>query len=122
MQVTNVEVRIQNSGALLAYVNITFNDIIKINGWKIFKGRNGEPYGIQFPSEIDKKGRKNEDGDPKYWNTTWIDLKNDNGRKLMENIKEKVFEAYETTVHTPKKKNVDTDSGEVIETIDGIPF
>lgn len=120
MQVTNVEVRIQKSGALLAYVNITFDDIIKINGWKIFKGRNEEPYGIQFPSEIDKKGRKTEDGDPKYWNTVWIELKNDAGRKLLEDIKERTFEAYEATIHIPKKNH--TDDGETIETVDGIPF
>lgn len=120
MQVTNVEVRTQNSGALLAYVNITFDDVIKVNGWKVFKGRNGEPYGIQFPSEMDKNGRKNDDGSPKYWNTVYIDLKTDSGRKLMNSIKEKVFEAYETTTHSPKKGNAK--KGGESETIDGIPF
>lgn len=120
MQVTNVEVKTQKSGALLAYANITFDDIIKVNGWKIFKGRNGEPYGLQFPSEMDKAGRKNDDGSPKYWNTVYIDLKSDPGRKLMNSIKEKVFEAYETTTHVSKKNNTRND-GES-ETIDGIPF
>lgn len=95
MQVTNVKIDKRPPGSsLLAFANIEFDGVFTSKGWKIFKGREGRKYDMGFPQEIDRNGKKDAEGNPKWWNTIFIDLKTQSGRELMDQIREAAFAGY----------------------------
>ena len=95
MKATNAKVKKYEKGSMLAFVDLEFDNCMWINGWKLFKGKEGREFDLGFPSEIDKKGARNEDGSPKYWNFVFIDLKNgEEGKRLLSQTKELVVERY----------------------------
>ena len=95
MQVTDVRFRMWNKGTVLAFADVEFDGAFTSKGWRIFEGRDGRELDLGFPSEQDRTGKKDEKtGQTKYWPTIWIDLKTDEGRKLMDHIKDEVFTKY----------------------------
>ena len=96
MQVTDVGLRMWGKGTVLAYADVEFDKAFISKGWRIFEGRDGRDFDLGLPSEPDKNGKKDEKtGQIKWWPTVWIDFKTDEGKKLMDNIKEKVFTKYQ---------------------------
>lgn len=85
-----------SKGAVLAYVDVEFDGVLVSKGWRLFEGREGRKFDLGLPSEPDKAGKKDEKtGQTKWWPTVWIDVRTDDGRKLMDAIKDFVFKKYE---------------------------
>ena len=49
LKISKVEFHQVNKGSLLAFAAVTFNGVMKVEGWKIMDGRNGRWVGV--PSE-----------------------------------------------------------------------
>ena len=103
MQVTDVNVRLLGKGVTLAYADVEFDKAFTSKGWRVFAGRDGRDYDLGLPAEPDKTGKKDEKtGQIKWWPTVWIDPRTDEGKKLMDHIKEKVFARYEAKLNEGK--------------------
>lgn len=103
MQVTNVDIKKVNSSSnsFLGYASVEFDGVMVSRGWKIFKGREGYKYSLGFPSEVDKDGKKDDNGKPKYWNNIFIDMKQESGKELIRSIENAVFSKFDNTGGQP---------------------
>lgn len=106
MRVTDVTFRTFSKGSVLAYVDIEFDKAFTSKGWRLFEGRDGREYDLGLPSEPDKNGKKDEKtGQVKWWPTIWIDYRTDEGKKLMDHIKEEVFARFDSKGTKAEPKN-----------------
>lgn len=95
MEVTNVEITDYKKGSMLGFVKVQFDNCLEMKGFKLFKGREGRKYDIGLPSERDKNGAKDENGNDKYWPLIYIDLKTETGKTLLNSIKKSIISKYE---------------------------
>lgn len=131
MKVTKVFFKKFESNSMLGFADIGFSldgsDSVHMTwkGLKLFKGRNG--YFVSMPSELDKKGAKDDNGNPKYWPIVSFAKDEDGPHKsLLASITTAVVQAYEKDKKgsTPSnKQNAKSPKGDKsIITGDDIPF
>ena len=94
MEVTDVSIRKYEKGSMLGFVNVEFDKCLEIKGFKLFKGRDGREFDIGLPSEKDKTGKKDENGNDKYWPFIYVNLKTESGKKLMDSIRDNIISKY----------------------------
>lgn len=96
MKVTSIEnMRVWKKGGTAAFFSVEFDAVFTSKNWRLFHGQNGQAFEVGLPSEMDKTGKKDENGNPKWWPTIWIDFKTDEGRKLMDQIRDAAVAKYE---------------------------
>jgi DNA-binding cell septation regulator SpoVG len=100
MEVTDVKIREYEKGSMLGFVSIWLDGCMELKGFKLFKGKEGRKYDIGLPSEKDKAGKKDENGNDKYWPLVYIDLKKESGKLLMNSIKDSIIKKYEGSSHS----------------------
>lgn len=118
MQVTEVKLRKHEKGKMLAFADCTFDGVLTIKGWKLFKGRDGREFDLGPPSERDKSGAKNDDGSDKYWPFVYFAKDSEASRQLFGHIRDSIVEAYSDngTPHPPEGTDQTFSGG------DDIPF
>lgn len=95
MEVTDVKIRKYEKGAMLGFVTVQLDNCLEIKGFKLFKGREGRKFDVGLPSEKDKGGAKDENGNDKYWPLIYIDMKTESGKTLLNSIKRSIISEYE---------------------------
>ena len=108
MKITKIYVKKLDNSFLRAFVDIEFDNVMTIKGWRILNVDN--ELSLAIPSSIDKDGRKDPDtGRPKYWPNIYIHTKLEEGQAFLNYIKEKVFEEYGK--NSSEQQKTDKDSG-----------
>lgn len=122
MEVTNVKITKYEKGAMLGFVTVQFDNCLEIKGFKLFKGREGRKFDIGLPSEKDKGGAKDENGNDKYWPLIYIDLKTESGKTLLNSIKSSIINDYEGNTQSSNTSHRSNNTSNWPDENDEIPF
>lgn len=91
IEITDIKIMPKSSGHLRAFVNITVNNSLYINGLKIVEGANG--LFVSFPSRES--------------NGKWFDVVAPTSREIRGLITQKILEEYSNAKHNPENENQD---------------
>jgi len=115
MKVTGIKItkRFDDGRVLQAFVRVTLDDILSMNGWKILKFREG--LRVMPPSE---KGKPNSEGNTTWFDSIQIDTKVEAGANLRKEIEDSILKSYGAKPAPETDEFVDAND----EFMDNTPF